>query len=66
MVVGEPTLMGGGTADSSDEDERLITRLENMRQYDMHISLSLSLFYLCFPGHTLGVVSIGQITWHLF
>lgn len=30
MVVGEPTLMGG---EFGDEDERLITRLENT-QYD--------------------------------
>ena len=30
MIVGEPTLMGG---DFGDEDERLITRLENS-QYD--------------------------------
>ena len=30
MVVGEPTLMGG---ELGDEDERLITRLENS-QYD--------------------------------
>ncbi|KAF4513908.1 UNVERIFIED_CONTAM: hypothetical protein B566_EDAN017649 [Ephemera danica] len=37
MVVGEPTLMGGGTADSSDEDERLITRLENMRHKTLRV-----------------------------
>lgn len=32
MVVGEPSLMGG---EFGDEDERLITRLENT-QYDAH------------------------------
>lgn len=35
MVVGEPTLMGG---EFGDEDERLITRLENS-QYDAANSL---------------------------
>lgn len=36
MVVGEPSLMGG---EFGDEDERLITRLENT-QYDASNSLS--------------------------
>lgn len=35
MVVGEPSLMGG---DFGDEDERIITRLENT-QYDVANSL---------------------------
>ncbi len=35
MVVGEPSLMGG---EFGDEDERLITRLENT-QYDPSVSL---------------------------
>jgi LIM domain-binding protein 1 len=35
MVVGEPSLMGG---EFGDEDERLITRLENT-QYDPAVSL---------------------------
>lgn len=35
MVVGEPSLMGG---EFGDEDERLITRLENT-QYDAANSL---------------------------
>lgn len=35
MVVGEPSLMGG---DFGDEDERLITRLENT-QYDASAAL---------------------------
>ncbi len=35
MVVGEPSLMGG---EFGDEDERLITRLENT-QYDPTVSL---------------------------
>ena len=35
MVVGEPSLMGG---EFGDEDERLITRLENT-QYDPAVSM---------------------------
>jgi hypothetical protein len=35
MVVGEPSLMGG---EFGDEDERLITRLENT-QYDPSVAL---------------------------
>ena len=36
MVVGEPSLMGG---DFGEEDERLITRLEN-NQFDLNISMA--------------------------
>lgn len=49
MVVGEPTLMGG---DFGDEDERLITRLENT-QYDAtaaNTAPPISHMHLNFPG----------------
>ncbi|CAH8537482.1 unnamed protein product [Dicrocoelium dendriticum] len=48
MIVGEPTLMGG---DFGDEDERLITRLENT-QYDAATNTAppSSHMHLNFPG----------------
>jgi LIM domain-binding protein 2 len=46
MVVGEPSLMGG---EFGDEDERLITRLENT-QYDAANSLEEAAFGDGGPG----------------
>lgn len=57
MVVGEPSLMGG---EFGDEDERLITRLENT-QYDAANSLD-------HDGHGFGHADspmTGQNSWNV-
>lgn len=55
MVVGEPSLMGG---EFGDEDERLITRLENT-QYDASSSNSVTASVMGIPGASGSVSSVG-------
>lgn len=63
MIVGEPTLMGG---DFGDEDERLITRLENT-QYDAAASAgvppsSSSHMHPGYPGCSVDSSTTGLMT----
>ncbi|KAF6777474.1 hypothetical protein AHF37_03071 [Paragonimus kellicotti] len=65
MIVGEPTLMGG---DFGDEDERLITRLENT-QYDATVSSVSSSPHMhpsfsCSGEHPPGMISspVGHVS----
>ena len=58
MVVGEPSLMGG---EFGDEDERLITRLENT-QYDAANSLEHEGHHF---GHTDSPMTGGPNSWQV-
>lgn len=60
MVVGEPSLMGG---EFGDEDERLITRLENT-QYDSTNSLDHDNHGGQF-GHADSPITGGPNTWNV-